>query len=478
MNPLIHAYNTLTQSGAGMSQIQKALTTATNVGEGLIPESLEQMITDTVIRLSPELALMQPVSIESDAHKYNKLTARPARGGAMGENATTPVTNSTLSRQTLDLKIIRRKGKVTNFLRDASRGYIDAAAYEMENHIQAIVLDMIYYIYYGNKNYTDALEFNGWEQEMTSYRTVEAAATGTTPTNLNILDEMIDKSTRAGGARHRRAFSMSPEMLSRFSQLLTNVRLNQPISVGGLTQVEVGGGWRLNAYRAIPIIESTSLRPVETFTPTITLAGINTGGSLSNGTYYLYMSPVTNEGEQLASAEQTITLSGGTATQRIRISLNAAHTDASSVANAYSYRIYVGTTTGAGNCTLKKIVSAFVYDGTGTPNGDNGTGTNYIYIDSTTAESSAPTQMRTDLPKVANTNGAPPEDIVLIDLDPIQGLGKLPYTNTAGSRFNGLVTIEELAKTDDFIQFLVKSYCAMCPSFEKTSVWHRGLTNK
>ena len=46
------------------SLIQKALTTATGVGGALIPENLEQLITDTVIRLSPELAmaLMKKIS--------------------------------------------------------------------------------------------------------------------------------------------------------------------------------------------------------------------------------------------------------------------------------------------------------------------------------------------------------------------------------------------------------------------------------
>jgi hypothetical protein len=67
------------------------------------------------------------------------------------------------------------------------------------------------------------------------------------------------------------------------------------------------------------------------------------------------------------------------------------------------------------------------------------------------------------------------EQIFLWDLDEFQGLGRLPYTNEGGSRFNGLVTIEDLAKTDDFLPFLIKSYCAVAPSFEATSSVYRGL---
>ena len=119
------------------SLIQKALTTATGVGGALIPENLEKLITDTLIRLSPELAMALMKKISGKTHEFNRLIQRPSRGGAMGENATTPITNSKTVRDSVELKIIRRKGKVTNFMIDTSEEYIDAAAYEMENHIIA-----------------------------------------------------------------------------------------------------------------------------------------------------------------------------------------------------------------------------------------------------------------------------------------------------------------------------------------------------
>ena len=104
----------------------------------------------------------------------------------------------------------------------------------------------------------NAYEYSGLEQYVTSNRVDFGDAV---PTTLNFLDAAIDASNRKGGSRHVRSFLMSPEMLSKVSQLLTNVRLNQGLTGGGLTQVEIGGGWRLNAYRDIPIIETTSLKP-------------------------------------------------------------------------------------------------------------------------------------------------------------------------------------------------------------------------
>ena len=456
------------------SLIQKALTTASGVGGALIPENLEQIITDTVVRMSPELAMIQAKKISGKVHEFNQLTERPARGGAIGENATTPATNSKTVRSSVELKVIRRKGKVTNFLSDTSAEYIDAAAYEMENQIQAHVLDMIYYLVWGNKT-ANPYEYDGLEQLISSNRVpFSNAAGGAVPTDLVFLDNMIDASNRKGGNRHDQVIGMSPELLSKVSSLLTNVRLSQNAVGSGLTQVNIPGGWRLNAYRDIPIFESTSLAPIEVLSSTVSLTGVGTGGGLSDGDYFIQVAPVTLEGEQAvaAAAEKPITLSGGGAAQRIEIDLDAVHTT-NSVESALSYKIYGGTTTGSANLKLLKVVSAFTYAADGTPSGDNGVDAS-IYIDSMTRESSVPSHMKDDIPLEAS-GGKYAQSVVLWDLDPIQGLGKMPFTNTAGDSFEGLVTTKALAETDDFIQFLVKSYAALCPSFEKTSYWLRNI---
>lgn len=461
------------------SLIQKALTSATGVGEALIPENLERIVTDTVIRMSPELALIDAKKISGKVHEFNRLTEKPNRGGAMGENATTPITNSKTGRESVTLKIVRRKGKITNFLKDTSEGYIDAASFEMENHLQAHVLDLIYYLLYGNENAWDyktgtgrnqsGYEFSGLDQFVSTNRINESLG-GVVPTNLKFLDNMIDASNRKGGARHRRVFGMSPEMLSLVSNLLTNVRLNQGLSAGGLTQVEIAGGWRLNAYRDIPIIETTSTSPIEQMNATVTLGQAVTGGALSDGTYYIRVAPVTLEGEQEAEDQQSIVVNGGGAVQSITISLNRPH-QTNGIDSALSYKIYGGTVSNANK--LIQIASAFTYDAEGSPNGDNGVDQD-IVITSMTPGTDVPAHMQDDVPLQA-TGSAYPEIVYLWDLDPIQGLGKVPYTNTAGDQFNGLVTTRQLAETDDFIHFLVKSYPALVDSFEATSAWHRGL---
>lgn len=477
MNPIINQFNKYALNNKSL--IQKALTSAVGVGAALIPQNLEEQITDTVIRLSPEMALVTTKSIEGKTHEFNRLVQRPSPGGAMGENATTPVTNSRTVRDNVDLKVIRRKGKVTNFLNDTSRKYIDAASYEMLNHLQAHVLDMIYYMLYGNKDSTaivngaqnavSGVEFDGLDKFCATNR---IDFLGAAPSDLSILDAMIDKSNRKGGARHRRVFGMSPELLSTFSSLLTNVRVVQGLQGAGITQVDIGGGWRLNAYRDIPIIETTSTSPVESMTPTVTPTAGSVAGSLSDGTYYFRVAPITLAGEQAASVESSVTLSGGTAVQSIKLSLSALHNN---IDQAIAYKIYASTTTGLEK--LIKIVSAYAYDSELSPlttvfNGVGGG--NEIQILSLTPGNDVPVHMRNDIP-LSVAAGVYDECIYLWDLDPIQGLGKLPYTNVAGDQFNGLVTTKPLAEVDDYIQFLVKTYAALTPAFEATSCWTRRI---
>lgn len=459
MTGLIHQFNRL--SGENRSLIRKALDSSVGVGEALIPQKLEQVITNTVVQLSAEMALLGTEFDNQKLHEFNRIKALPSAGGAMGEGATTPVRRSNFERASVKLKVVRRKGAVTNFLQDSSAKYVDASAAELENHLLAHVYDLVYYSYFGNAD-ANAYEYSGWDRFVSTNRINNHTA----PATLKFLDDMIDRNIRYQGAKHKKALMMSPEMLSRVSQLLTNVRNLQNVGAGGLTQVEIEGGWRLNAYRGIPIVESTATRPVSQM-GTVTATPATSGGSLADGTYYFSVAPVTYKGEQLASAECTATVSGGGGAGKITLAFTAFK---GSNNDALSYRVYGGTTTGLSNHLLRKISPAFTYDGNGTITGDVVS----IVITSLTTGSEVTTAMAADLPLQA-VGGVNEETLWLIDLDKYQGLGKMPYTNTAGSRFGGLVTMNPLAITDDDIPFLIKTYGAIADSFEATSVIQRGV---
>jgi hypothetical protein len=455
--------------------IQKALTTAAGIGQGFSPQSLEKNVTDTVIKLQPEIALLNGIQIASRTHDFNQKTALPAPAGAMGESATTNDTNSQNALASVTLKVIRRRGKISYFLKDVSREYMNVQQYEMQNQLQAHALDLRNYILYGNTT-ANAYEFSGLDTFITTNR-INNARGGVVPTSLAIFDDMIDRNVSKGGTWHRKIFGMSPQMLSVASRLETTVRKTDDVKGGAFGIIEIAGGWRLQSYRGIPIVETTATRPIEQMRPTVTLVGDagggQTGGALSNGSYSIMVAPITYEGEQLASSTQAVTLSGGTSVQRIKITLSDIHRDALGNINTYSYKIYGSATSGSE--TLLAVKGAYTYaaDGTMSQTVFNGTAGQDFYINSMTADSTVSTAAASDVPFVS-VGSVNPELIYLWDIDPIQGLGKFPYASTGGSAYGGLVTVQELYQIDDYMHFLIKTYGAMAPSYEATSVWSRG----
>ena len=478
------------ERGAVKSLVQKALLTAqTSVGEGLIPQHLEKLITNTIVRLAPEIALITPAFDSQKYHEFNRLTSLPTPGGMMGESAVTPTLRSTYARTGRILKVIRRKGSVTNFLQDASKNYIDAAAIEMENHVQAHVYDLVTLLQYGN-DVADPQQFPGLDTLIATNR-VNQSVGGVVPGDLSFLDDMIDQSLIRQGASHRRAFLMSPQMLSKVSRLLTNVRVNQGLTGGGLSEIEIPGGWRLAAYRDIPIISSTQMRPSYTGSA-VTFATSGTSSGLGGSTtLYFRISFVDWYGESLAGAENTQAI---TTADTITVTITTPAT------TAFLYKVYIGNTAsgGANSEKLKLVLPAQLYDANLTP-ADRVTSfqlsTNPVTANPTVAQingtaaggtatgggivptgltGTVPTAMQNDLPLVA-TGGVPPERVAFWDLDEIQGLGKFAYTNAAGSRFNGLVSMEPLAKTDDNLPFLIKTYGTLVDSWEATSYLNIGL---
>jgi hypothetical protein len=246
MSRLLRQFNKLANNKGNL--LQKAiLTSATNVGEALTPKKVEEIISNLLPRLAPELAIIKTKFWPSKNYSYRRLATRPSAGSAMGEGAVTPTTRGTYTEADIQMKVMRRKGSVTNFLQDAASDVYDASAVEMQNHLEAQALDLIYYIIWGNAN-ANTWEHSGLGVFISTNRTVQAYA-GVVPTSLSTLDDMIDQNSILGGASHDKVFLMSPEMGSLFSRLLTNVRLNQNAGGGGTPDIMIDGGWRLQTYR-------------------------------------------------------------------------------------------------------------------------------------------------------------------------------------------------------------------------------------
>jgi hypothetical protein len=465
MNPaLLTVFNQY--NGDRKTLIRKGLDSS--VGAGMMPYSpliaqkLEKIITNELVRLSPELAVIQSEYDSQKYHEFNKLIALPNPDGFMGESATTPTYNSQYVRDKVELKILRRKGTVTNFLQDASKNYIDASAAEMENHLQAHAYDMITGLLWGNSS-ANKYSIDGLDHMIVTHRWNQAAG-GSVPQDLSFLDEMIDANMEKQGANHKKVFLMSPQMQSLISRLLTNVRLQQG---GPSATVEIDGGWRLESYRNIPILPVSSMNSKKRKMGTVAAA--------SGTTNYFRVAVVTYDGESEASdSVQAGTAAGAGLTWTPE-------------PGAFYYKVYAGAS--ATTLKLVSIVPAHTYDVIGTYAGEVAgvTFTTDPTLPNPTATLVAPSGVLTgvvagdavkpgmqgDVPLVS-TGGVVPEEIVLWDLDKHQGLGKVPYTNSGGDRFQGLVTVVPLAVTDDNLPFLLRTYFALCPSFEATSVISKG----
>jgi hypothetical protein len=482
--------NIITQYNSLQSRINKTLTSATGVGEALIPQHLEKNMTDLVIKLSPEMAIVMANAeqMPTKKHEFNRVTSEPDSGGAMGESAITNTTSSAVDRDFYQMKVIRRKGSVTGFLKATAKNYIEPVGWQIQRHIKAQVWDIVYYLIHGNDG--NPYEFSGLDRFITKNR-FNLTRGGEVPTNLDMLNTAITKFTRYGGQGHVATFDMSPELLAKFASLITTIRDNRDSSSFQLRQVLVNGGWQMEAFRGFPIVESTFVAPVEKLTSTVALDQEATDGTLSDGDYYIEVAPITLEGEQLAGDEVHIALTGGTATQRIKITLNEPHKSRKKVKvngvetikwveSAMAYRIYMSQISATSK--LKKVVTAFLYDGDGTRlSRNNGIAGNDFYIDQLTNDkASVNDAMAEDLPLVGSVDAFnqaidPPQILIFWDTDAIQGLGSIGYANDDGSHFEGLITTEPLAKIEDRDDFLVKTYMAMGDPFEDTSTMIRNI---
>ena len=88
-------FNQLYGSPESKLLLRKALSSAVDVGDGLIKDHYEQVITNTMVRLVPELSLPELKYDPTKFHKFTRLTSLPAAGSAMGETSITQTKNST-----------------------------------------------------------------------------------------------------------------------------------------------------------------------------------------------------------------------------------------------------------------------------------------------------------------------------------------------------------------------------------------------
>lgn len=448
--------------GIGPDILRKALNSGDASGGALIHEHLEDVITDQIIDEYPEYAFISPQKIGSDSYKHKARDSRSGVGGATGESSLLVTKNSTYKQPDISLKIVARQFGVTDFMRDSSDENIDAFSQELEFEVRDQALSLNMYNLYGNA-VADPYQYTGWDKSILTQRNKSnldgwAAGAGTVPAALNVFDNMKDVSDKKGGRNHKRAYLMSSEMGSLLSRLYSTVRKNIPMET-----IRLPGGHELESYRNIPILNSTVISGSQSGTMgAITVASAGTlGGSLSDGTYYFRLSAITTDGETMASAESSVTLSGATSTQQISVTIDAPLDD------AIAYKLFYSASTGLSTMSLIRWTPGKVYDVVGTATGNF----NVITLLNVTADNTV-AGIEADRPLTA-VSGVNVESIYLIDFDEIQGMGRFAHNNS-GQREDGIVTYEVLGKSKMQTEAFLATHGAIIPSYETSSVKASG----
>lgn len=205
-------------------------------------------------------------------------------------------------------------------------------------------------------NDVDSYQFSGID----TFVTEEAASTNIFDVNgvitLSDLDDMLDAAEGFREVqRDPKVFLMSRKMISKVSGLQTKIQRQVPT-------IEYEGGFRMVTYNGVPIVPTDFVRPASTTTsPSDLSATATTGGTLSTGTYYYNIASVTLYGEQIAGGEVSVTVTG---------SNNAVSLSWTADSNAKLYKIYRGTSSGASNLNLIKVIAAKTYDSNGNVSGN------------------------------------------------------------------------------------------------------------
>ena len=425
-------------------ELRKALEVGTSgTGQYIVAEDLEPLIREELFKLSPLSALIANVPATQRVHEYRRRTAS-IEAWVEGELTSPSYSQSTYERRTVALKQLRAHGKVSDFMQASFRDEGDALALEIASAVRGMAKTMEFMTLWGcagdapsgftgdSYQYTGAL---GWllnDAGTTNFVDADGVIT------LTDLDDALNltRNLYQGLQGNRYVWVMSPGMRAKVSGLQARVTRE-------IASIEYDGQFTMTAYDRAGILPSGFVKPASTSTSPSDLAAAAGGdgtGSLSDGTYYYYVSSVTIYGEQIAGTVASVTLSGGTSTQNVDLSWTAD-------SNAKLYMIYRGTSTGHDNCSLIDIIAAKTYDSTGAVSGTVAT------YDDTTAAS--PTY--TSVHPLASGE----ENIFLLNLTPDYGIARPVLTPTLGEPVDSLVHYVRQPVSDDSHAFSLKSYHAL-----------------
>jgi len=422
------------------SALKKALTAAT--GSALIPEDLEDLIRANLLLMSPLARMVPVVMADGNVHTVVRRTAHNSGAWFEGEMTSPSYSQSTYARRAVEVKILRTHGQVSDFMVSASRSFTDVLVDEIDSATEGLAELFEFSTLWGmsddlsTRAFTgDAYQYTGaygWILEDGASSSVIDVDAVVTLTNLdNALDATVNKYRNLGDMQY--VWLMSSAMRSKVGGLQTLIRREVP-------RLEFEGGFVMDTYRGVPILDSGFVSPAGTTTsPAVTAAVAGTGGgfALGDGLYRYKIASITMYGEQVAGTADSDTVTTATH-DTVDLSWTA-----DSNAKLYAiYRTEAGDADADDNYDLIDVIAAKTYNSDGSVNtnvasySDTGlTGVNSVH-------------------PLASGN----ETIFLVGLGQRQGVSRPVLNPTLGEPMDALVRYVPQKETTDSYQFSLKSY--------------------
>lgn len=494
MNVVLPAFQALQgeikKAGSFQNLIHKSLTTADDSAGVLIHRIVDQELMTRLVMRFPELSMWLEHSeryARMKGGKYERKfrTEGGDPGSAMGETADIRFSSPAFEDETWRPTIIGRGDEVSFKAQDEITDWR-----VLNESIKAVIEDLghdlLFYLFRGNKaaNPFEMDGINYWVGKTSSDPanipnrlnvmdpTNGQARPITDYTNFvhEVLDHMIDTSNNLGGMEHARFFRMSSELISAISADLSANRLHD-IRFG---YIKTGFGFRVLSYRGIPFIETfgvggTMGRSVESLSAQ---AGPTTGGSFGVGNHYFAIAAESWHGESVRSPIQSVNFGSGTENivELLPPNEETRYTGNEKQKRAIKYRIYYSATPNPQDLRLVDEQSAFNYASDGTI-GNRKSVISVLSPNPTAAVS----HLRNDRPLYFSANGAAPEELQLVDIDP-EGVGNLRWSNAKGSQQKGLIDLIPLDRGKKLVdRFGAYAFPVNVISRETSTVIVRGL---
>lgn len=432
-----------------MTDLEKALTTAAGTPQ-LWQEQLSPHIYNLLLKELPLLEALRIEQAQSPIHQYRKRTSLPS-GWVQGELADADFRSGTYELKDVALKIVRAWGGVSSFAQGLTTQFVNQLQEQINVSVLGVANTLEWLIFYGNT--ADSFQFNGVEAFVNADSTAKQAI-GNGGSNYNIdgaaltlshLDAMIDK-TRSwrGSTGDEWMFVLSQPMISRISALQTRVTRT-------VERVKMEGGFEMETYRGVPLMPTTLFTPLSTSTSPTLSGSAAAGGALSAGTYYYAISSVTLNGEQKASAAQSVTTATTNLIARLTWTADA---------NAKLYKIWRGSTSTVADMSLVAVIPALTYDANGNISGAVAT-----------FDDDGSYTLNTAVQPLTGTD----EIIALLNTTPGErGNRMIGGVSPLGERMDSYMNYVPLSTTNGSYRFMLEGFLALRVTYPECNIIARG----